>query len=89
MFNLGREALMNLLAQQFAQGYEQLPENVKQALQDTEVFILREDRQVRIVSRSLSGDEEQSRRVAEGLANALIPLLVRVIGGFKCKVKYQ
>jgi len=89
MFNLGREALMNLLAQQFAQGYEQLPENVKQALQDTEVFILREDRQVRIVSRSLSGDEEQSRRVAEGLANALIPLLVRVIGGFKCRVKYQ
>ena len=89
MFNFDKEAVLNIIAQQFAKGFEECPVEVQQALQNTEVFILREDKQLRIVARSLIGKEEDARQVTEGLGNALIPLVARIIGGFRCKVKYQ
>lgn len=87
MFN--KETMMNMIAKQFAEGLNTFPPEVQQALQNTEVFILKEDKQLRIVCRSTNGNEEEARQVAAGLGNALAPLLARLIGGFKCQVKYQ
>lgn len=87
MFN--HETMLNMIARQFAEGLNQLSPELRQALQNTEVLILREERQLRIVCRSLIGDEDEARRVTRALGNALVPLLARLIGGFKCQVKYQ
>ncbi|MDD5703165.1 MAG: hypothetical protein PHU23_14095 [Dehalococcoidales bacterium] len=87
MFN--KESMMNMVAKQFAEGLNQFPPEVQQALQNTEVFILKEDKQLRIVCRSLTGNEVEAQQVAQGLGNALVPLLARLIGGFKCQVRYQ
>jgi hypothetical protein len=87
MFN--QATLMNMITRKLAEGFNQLPPEVQQSLQNTEVLILRQDNQIRIVCKSRSGDEEEARQVARGLGNAVIPLLARVIGGFQCQVKYQ
>lgn len=89
MSSFDQETILNFIAKQFSEGFKNYPEEIKQALQNTEVLILREDKQIRIVARSLIGQEEEARQVAKGLGNAVIPLLARIIGGFKCKVKYQ
>jgi hypothetical protein len=87
MFN--KEAMMNMITKQLAEGFNKFPPDVQQSLQNTEVLILRQDNQIRIVCRSLNGDEEAAKKVSQGIGNAVIPLLARLIGGFKCQVKYQ
>jgi len=84
-----KEFIINYVTKQFAEEFHKFPPDVQQALQSTEVLILREDKQIRIVCRSLTGDEDNARKVSQGLGNALIPLLARLIGGFKCQVRYQ
>ncbi len=84
-----QETMMNMVTKKLAEGFKQFPPEAQQSLKNTEVFILRQDNQIRIVCKSMSGDEEESKRVANGIGNAVIPLLARLIGGFKCQVKYQ
>jgi hypothetical protein len=89
MFNMDKDALLKIVMQQFAEGFDKFPPEIKQALLNTEVLILREDKQIRIVARSLVGKDEESKQVATGLGNALIPFIARMIGCFRCKVRYQ
>lgn len=87
MFDMGK--MQDMIWGQMLKSVENLDPEIQDALENTEVYILKEDMQVRIACRSLSGNEDESRRVAKGLGTLLVPILARVIGGLKCKVKYQ
>lgn len=87
MFNLGQ--IQQMVWGMFAKQTEQWPVELKEALANIEVDVVRQPGQILIVAKNNPGVEGNANiEKAKGLIlDALMDPLPQVVGAFQCKVK--
>ena len=87
MFNLGQ--IQQMVWGMFAKQTEQWPPELKQALANIEVDIVRQPGQILIVAKNNPGVEGDPNieKAKELILDALMNPLPQVVGAFQCKVK--
>jgi len=87
MFNLGQ--MQQMVWGMFSKQTEQWPPELKQALANIEVDIVRQPGQILIVAKNNPGVEGNPNieKAKELILDALMNPLPQVVGAFQCKVK--
>ena len=86
VFNI--QQMQQMVWSMFAKQTEQWPPELKQALANIEVDIVRQPGQILIVAKSNPGVEDPNIEKAKQLIlDALMGPLPQVVGAFQCKVK--
>ncbi len=83
MFNM--EQIQQLVWTQFAKATEQWPPELKQAMRNIEVDVIKQEGQIRVIAKS-SVNDENTEKAKEVLLAQLVHPISRVIGAFQCKV---
>ena len=83
MFNL--DQMQQFVWAQFARVTEQWPPELKKAMQNIEVDVVKKEGRISVIAKSVV-DDENTEKAKEILLTQLMHPISRVIGAFQCKV---
>lgn len=83
------QAMQQMVWSMFAKQTEQWPQELKQALANIEIDIVRQPEQILIVAKNNPGVEDNPNieKAKQVILDALMGPLPQVVGAFQCKVR--